>query len=176
VTSIGTMCLCALAAFGLASCRPANQVETASGGVFVRTPASTDIDALAKYIALPKRPLAVIWETLSLSEPGTPGPTDWYLMGILQYPEEDLRAFINRSERATDPVVLDFNELRPWFPENLKAAWKTGTAGRFQLPGPSYKAAIFYKGSLHEGYFAAVPNTDELFLFIQCCTAVIPGK
>jgi hypothetical protein len=170
------ICLGVCATLALGSCQSVHKTDSTGGAVYERTPASTDIEALGKYIKFPVRPLAVAWETLSMSGQGAPGPTDWYLMAVLRYKEPDLDALAKSSESTNTPPVLDSNELRPWFPQDLKAAWTAGPGGQFQLQGPAYKASAFYKGPLHDGYFAIVPKTDELFLYIQCCTATIPKE
>lgn len=135
---------------------------------------SNDIDRLGKLIHLPARPASVSFETIDLSDSRALGPTDWYLMASLSYSGEQIAQITAQSKPATEPGLLDKNEIRPWFSPALKANWIDAGA-HLRSAASAYQATVFYKGTLHDGYFVAIPGSNEIFLYMQCCTAFV-GK
>ena len=166
--------LCTAIALFLGGCGGSVTVGRSSGA-YIRTPLSHDAGSLAEFVNLSSRPKSVLWETLNLSDPRVPGPTDWYLMALLLYGDDEVNAITRAAGQTRDPAVLEPGQMRPWFPDRLKADWTT-EAGRYRFRGLTYRADSFYKGTLHDGYFVAAPNEREILLVLQCCTARIPGR
>lgn len=160
-------------ALGSASCRPSSSAGEHETGPYTRTPVSTDIDKLARYVSFPARPASATWETLAISDPRLPGPTDWYLMALLHYSEADLDSIARGAQPSSESAALTISEIRPWFPASLKSAFIPSGGETLRFNGQSYRANLFYKGSLHDGYFVVEPSQRAILLYLQCCTATI---
>ena len=160
-------------ALDFGSCRSSSSTGEHETGPYSRTRVSTDIDKLAQYVSLPARPASATWETLAMSDPQLPGPTDWYLMALLRYSKADLDSIARGAQPSNESAVLTTSEIRAWFPASLKSAFTPTGGGRLRFGGQSYRANVFYKGSLHDGYFVVEPSEKAILLYLQCCTATI---
>jgi hypothetical protein len=150
------------------------------GPPYVRTPASSDMQAFEKYVNLPEKPKAVTFETFYRAKPSrAPGPMDWSLMAVLTYDPAALERIKERARQQKDPVMLDSGEVRPWFPQTIKDALVSSSRQGSRFAGTAYKAKPFLKPPLNDGEFAVPDGSNYLFLQMDCCgpiTELSPGK
>ncbi len=128
------------------------------------------MQAFEKYVNLPEKPTAVIFETLYRAKPSrTPGPADWSLLAVLTYDQSALPRIEDKSHDQKDPVVIDVSEIRPWFPQALRDALVRSADQGYHLPGPAYQASKFLKVPLNDGTFTVLDSSGYLFLQMDCC-------
>jgi len=148
----------------------------AEGPPYVRTPASSDLQTFAKYVNLPEKPKAVTFETFYRAKPSrAPGPTDWSLMAVLTYDPAALQRIKEQGHQQKDPVMLDANEIRPWFPQAVKDTLVSSGNQGSRFASPAYQAKPFLKPPLNDGEFTVPDGSNYLFLQMDCCGPMRDG-
>lgn len=129
---------------------------------------SSDVLELSKYIVLPYRPTAVLWQTAIQGNASNrvPGPTDWELTAILTFSQADVEKIVAEAALQENPYV-DSVQPQEWFPPELKAyVVKDANTGEYQLQGKVYSAIAFTKLSLRNGLLLRVGETQYLLLHL----------
>lgn len=132
-----------------------------------RTP-STDIEALRKYINLPRRPVSAVWRAGVQGGEGSldvPGPTDWYLTAVLTFSPKDMEEIVAEASRRERPRFRIAVKEIDWFPDEAKKyASKEEGADDFKLEGQLYDPSAFVKPPLMGGYLLRIGETTHLFV------------
>lgn len=131
---------------------------------------STDIEALRKYINLPRRPVSVVWRAAARGGAAgseVPGPTDTYIMAVLTFTPEDMEELIAEAARHERPRFSATVEDVGWLPPDVrKYASKEPGEDSFTLQGQMYDPAAFVKPPLMGGYILRVGSTPHLFIYL----------
>jgi hypothetical protein len=117
----------------------------------------TDLDTLEKTVTLPRRPRAAQWRKSLLGGVGL-GPTDWQLLAVLEYSEEDARALLAELKPLRGGASGAEVEDGGWLPGATRTALNQAKA---------YDASAFFRSPLRAGSLYHLPgsNTFVLSLF-----------
>lgn len=152
----------------LSSCQ---SLEVAPKVVSNSMTVSADVETLGKYINLPSRPIKVFWQTVDITKPSSvPGPTDWSLIAVLTFNEQDLDSILRgsvRSQQMNRPYIQEKFVLA-WFPLELKKSLASSeTPGFWRINQDGYEPDLFEKAPLLHGYFVRVGKTSDVFLYLH---------
>jgi hypothetical protein len=133
--------------------------------------ASTDVDELAKRIRLPYRPAAAQWQAARLggASADVPGPTDWALIAVLTFAEEDAEKLMAEAGKRRRPTSIGVEPLG-WFPPELKAQLVTAPGAKgpmVRVSGDAYDAADFAKPPLSAGFLLRIGQSARFLLRLQ---------
>jgi|GEM_PF-6426266 len=112
----------------------------------------TDLASLEQVVNLPRRPVSVQWRKAIRGAPGI-GPTDWEVLAVLEYSEEETQALL-ATLKPTDrpPPTLD------------DGGWLPAATRKSLLGARAYDASAFYRPPLQHGTVLHVPGTNTFVL------------
>jgi hypothetical protein len=127
-----------------------------------------DLATLSKFIQEPVKISAASWGTAQLGRSGGLGPSDWALEAVLKISREDLQFLISSSNTlpAGENPSLDRRFVSNWFPEELRSRLVGDDKTYFRFNVPGYKADLFAKSPLLNGYFVPI-SEEQIFLFLH---------
>lgn len=123
---------------------------------------SSDLNGLSRLIALPSSPKQVQWQLLSRGVSGGIGPSDWILVAILTFENQQLKELLERakpiparksllSAEDMSRIQGDFRQrLDEVITEPVDASWFSGES--------------FFKSPLLQGAFAHDQQSSEIVL------------
>jgi hypothetical protein len=128
---------------------------------------SADIERLSKQIALPVRPVEVLWreEVLGKQNSTVPGPTDHRLTAVLKYDEKDVRALIEKVGGESKETGIGNVDVERWFPEAVQKFARKNDDGMV-LEGATYTADSFLRAPYSNGKLVRAGQTNYFVLKI----------
>jgi hypothetical protein len=128
---------------------------------------SADIERLSKQIALPVRPVEVLWrqEVLGKQNSTVPGPRDYRLVAVLKYDEKDVRALIEKVGGESKETDVGNVDVEAWFPEAVKKFAQKNDDGMI-LEGATYTADSFLRAPYSSGKLVRAGQTNYFVLNI----------
>lgn len=132
-----------------------------------KTNESTDIDALARLITLPVRPVEATWrqEILGKHETSVPGPTDYRLTAVLKFDATDVPKLIEKSGKSPGEASRGSIEIEPWFPEEVKGVAHTRD-DETVVEGDRYSPDLFLRSPYSGGKLIRVGQSNYFVLRI----------
>ncbi|BCM89555.1 hypothetical protein IAD21_01402 [Abditibacteriota bacterium] len=141
-------------------CRPVSKTPPPPMAIPTPAPIHTDIAGLKRAIALPRPPIAVVWQQTQVGD-GSMGPSDSQLLAVLQYAPAEADK-IDQLARKRGKAQKGEVELRSWFPAPLRQKAVRLGDGRLVLRGDKLTPDDFAHLSLQNGFVLRVPNTPYI--------------
>lgn len=131
---------------------------------------SSDIDLLSKIIHFPYKPTAAIWDQENKDDQSDRaiGPSDFALISIVSFSEDDFRGLkvdLEKMNDISDKIYLDKSFVKDWFPEHVKKKFYLD-GDYYRVAGNVYPAEIFAKGAFMDG-ISFITNSDEIFICLN---------
>lgn len=126
----------------------------------------TDIEGLARLVALPPSAQSARWQVLQFGEASELGPADWGLAAAFQLPTEIRHDLV--AQAAPLAIDRDFPKsfVLSWFPRDLGGLWIPSGAETLRLTARPMDAVAFYKPPLQSGFFLPFGDEGAVFLYL----------
>ena len=129
----------------------------------------TDLVKLKKFIQLDEEPLRVRWQTFEKgSGDNDLGPSDWGLVGVLEYNNEIIQKMLNQTgaKQIDQELHIEPEFVQAWFPEEIHSSFISVPGSQnVMLNKPRYEPTLFLKPPLQHGYVFISGNW--VFLYLQ---------
>lgn len=128
---------------------------------------NTSIPDLEQWFNLDQldQPNSVMWRQITQGDTSSnlPGPTDYYVVAILEYSEdvEDLPSNLNLSTRAD--VYVDDSFLEDWMPNEILNSFNRSAEGYIKFDGIPHSSDGFLLPPLTYGYILFVDRYILLY-------------
>lgn len=145
----------------------ANPATSVSAGAPAAARVSESIDDLARFVQLPVRPAAVVWQSGVMGKnehPEIPGPSDLFLIAALNYPPADADRLV-AAQRGT-PTNSDV-DAAPWFPAALGALAHPDDDSVQVLSGPRYDATSYTRRPFSAGALYRIGSSGWFVLVLS---------
>jgi hypothetical protein len=127
---------------------------------------NSDIDGLARLVALPPSARSPDWQIVQSGQAGGLGPSDWGVAAIVELPSEERKAIVARAVPASVDLEFPRSFVLSWFPPGLSSLWKVSGPTSLRLTAQPLDAEPFLKPPLQNGFFLPFGGDGEIFLYL----------